>query len=146
MSAPYNLGEWILRPLEDIATHAEPFWAGLTQQEFRIPRCRLCGAWYWPLTVCPDHDAIPELSDTEWSPASGRGTVFSFVVVHHVTDPAYAGEVPFVLAHIELDEGPLFQGRLVDCDVSDVKIGAAVEVRFLDIEETGVAIPLFVLT
>jgi len=140
-----GLGPWTQRPLTDIAQHAEPFWEGLTRHEFLIPRCRLCGSWFWPVTICPHHDAIPDLDDTQWAVASGRGRVFAFVVVHYVMDPAFAGEVPYVLAHIELDEGPLFQGRLVGCVPSDVEIGRAVHIHFLDVPQTGVTYPVFTL-
>lgn len=120
-----------------------PFWEGLKQHEFHLFCCRRCGAAYWPYAYCRNHDDIPALEEMEWRPTSGRGRVFVFNVVHLVTHPAYADEVPYVLAMVELEEGPLFPTRIVGCDPSEVSIGLPVEVQYEDVPSIGHTLPLF---
>jgi uncharacterized OB-fold protein len=141
-----RLGPWTTRPLERIAPELVPFWDGLREHEFRLCLCTVCGAAYWPYTLCPLHDDFLEFSDMEWRASSGRGTVYANLTVHRVTDQTYAAELPYSLALIELTEGPLFPTRLVGSDPADVAIGAAAEISYFDVEETGVTWPLFALT
>jgi uncharacterized OB-fold protein len=65
-----------------------------------------------------------------WMPASGRGEVHTYTVVHHVYDPSWADKIPYVIAVVRLDEGPFFHSDLVGCDPADVHVGMRVEVGF----------------
>jgi uncharacterized protein len=141
-----QLGSWLHRPLQNVDPDLGEFWEGLKQHEFRLCRCTRCGSWWFPYTVCSEHDDIPDLDEMEWVPSSGRGTIFARLVVHQVWDEAFADEVPYVLAAVELEEGPLFPARLVDCQPDDVSIGSSVEVTYLDSAEAGHTLPLFRLT
>src|SRR5512135_2581941 len=85
-----------------------PFWDGLKEHQFLLYRCKRCGACYWPMAYCRKHEDIPSLEEMEWAPTSGRGQIFTWVVVHQVLNPAYADEVPYAMAMVELEEGPLF--------------------------------------
>jgi uncharacterized OB-fold protein len=139
-----ELGDWVHRPLLPfVDPNMDAFWEGLKAHEFRVCRCTLCGRWWFPFTVCPEHDEIPTFADMEWAGASGRGTVFAKVVVHQVVDPAFTDEVPYVLAILALEEGPFFPARLVDCDPYEIAIGAPVEVVYLDSAEGGHTLPFF---
>jgi uncharacterized protein len=120
-----------------------PFWDGLKEHEFLLYRCKRCGASYWPMALCRQHQDIPDLDEMEWAPSSGRGTVFTFVVVHQVLNPEYADELPYALAMVELEEGPLFSTRIVGCEPRDVHVGLPVEVRYDDVPSTGMTLPLF---
>lgn len=120
-----------------------PFWEGLRRHEFLLYRCRQCGAHYWPMAYCRNHDNAPPLDQMEWAASSGRGQVFSWIVVHQVIDPAYADELPYPLALVELDEGPIFPTRLTDCPGEQLRVGLPVEVAYLDVASTGVTLPLF---
>jgi uncharacterized OB-fold protein len=120
-----------------------PFWDGLKRHEFLLYRCKRCGACYWPMAYCRNHADTPTLDEMEWAPTSGRGTVFTWIIVHQVLNPAYAEEAPYAMAMVELEEGPLFPTRIVGCDPHDVKVGLPVEVAFDDVAETGMTLPLF---
>ena len=101
------------------------FWDGLREQRLLIQRCDDCGALrHPPRPMCP---ACTSLA---WSTvdASGRGTVHSFVVPQHPPDPFIAA--PYVVALVELEEGPRIVTNLCDVDVTDVHIGMAVEVGY----------------
>ena len=140
-----RLGPWVERPLPPLTPEIAPFWEGLRQHEFRLCRCRRCGACYFPYTVCVRHADIPDFSEMEWAATSGSGTVFAHLTVHKVVDPAYAPDIPYVLALIELDEGPLFATRIVDCDPGDVRIGRRAAVKYHDVAGAEHTLPFFVL-
>lgn len=138
-----KLGPWITKPLGFVHPDVIPFWEGVNKHEFRLCHCKRCGAYYWPFTVCINHADIPDFDEMEWVPVSGRGKIFSYLVVHQVHDPDFQAEVPYGVAMVELDEGPLFPGRIVDCDPYKVKIGTPVEVAYLDVPEAGHTLPFF---
>ena len=138
-----KLGKWVSRPLQNISPEVLPFWEGLTKHEFRLCTCKRCGTSYWPYTVCIHHADIPDFSEMAWSATSGKGQIFAPLIVHKVTDPDYADEVPYVLALVELDEGPLFPTRIIDLAPSEAKVGLRVAVRFFDVPEAKHTLPLF---
>ena len=61
---------------------------------------------------------------------SGRGKVFSFIVVHQSQHPAFNPDAPYNVAIVELDEGPRLHTNLVECSLGDIRIGMPVEVVF----------------
>jgi uncharacterized OB-fold protein len=61
---------------------------------------------------------------------SGRGKVYSFVTFHRVYHPAFEGDVPYVVALIELEEGPRLLSNIVDVAPEDVRCEMPVEVTF----------------
>jgi hypothetical protein len=76
--------------------------------------------------MCPSCGA----ADHEWVEVSGRGTVFSFVVMHRVYHPAFAGKVPYVVAVIELEEGPRLLSNVVGISPHEVRCDMPVRVTF----------------
>lgn len=66
----------------------------------------------------------------------GRGKIYSFTEVS-APPVGFELEVPYVLALIELEEGPLVTSQIVDCKASDVRIGMPVEMVFRKIQEDG---------
>jgi uncharacterized OB-fold protein len=92
-----------------------------------IQRCRGCGAHRFPARELCNRCLG---SEAEWVPACGRGRVFSYGVVHQVYHPAFAGDVPYVVAVVELEEGARMTANLVECAPADVRIDMPVEVTF----------------
>ena len=74
-----------------------------------MPRCDDCKRyWFPPSLLCPRCNS----ANWTWTKTSGRGRVFSYVVYHRVYHPAFAQEVPYAVAVVELDEGPrMYQQR-----------------------------------
>jgi hypothetical protein len=66
----------------------------------------------------------------------------SYTVVRRAVSQAYAAEVPYVVALVELEEGPTLMSNVIDCPVDEMRIGMPVEVVFDDWPE-GVSIPKF---
>jgi uncharacterized OB-fold protein len=65
---------------------------------------------------------------------SGQGTIYSWIVVHHPVDKRLAGEVPFTVALVELEEGPRMVGRLVGCDRDEMEAGMRVTVQYDEVD------------
>ncbi len=106
------------RPTPDDA----PFWEALGQSRLVLPRCRRCGTHIWyPRGFCPSCYS-PEV---DWVEASGRGTVYSYTVSTRGVGP-WAERAPYVIAYVELEEGPRILSNLVGVDPGEVRIGQSV--------------------
>jgi uncharacterized protein len=135
-------------PLPDVTWPlTAEFWAGAARGELVIPVCDTCGRYRWyPKDVCLFCDGEPYT----WTPASGRGTLFSWVVVTHPFLPQFADLVPFVPALVALEEDPSVRvpTRMVDADPAGLAFDMPVTVTFREISFTGVegsvTAPLFV--
>jgi uncharacterized OB-fold protein len=73
---------------------------------------------------------------------SGRGQVFSFVVFHRAYHPAWEGKVPYTVALIELDEGPVMLSNVVGVDPAKLAVGSPVAVAFEAVDDS-LSIPVF---
>lgn len=108
-----------------------PYWEAAARGEFRLPRCTACGHFVWyPEAQCPEcgHDGLA------WERLSGRGRVFSFVVVRRALYPPFAGLVPYVSGIVAIDEDPRVRvvTRFLDADPDRIAIDMPVRVRFAD--------------
>ena len=127
------------KPLPEITPAMRPFWDAAQRHELVVQRCGGCGARRFPArdvcSRCLSREAT-------WVPVSGRGTVFTWAVMHQVYHPGFAGEVPYAVVVVELDEGARLVSNLVDCPVADVRAGMPVEVVFDDVTP-DVTLPKF---
>lgn len=109
-----------------------PYWEAARQGVFRMQKCGSCGKpRHYPRLVC---DACHSL-EHEWFEVSGRGRIHSWTVAHHAFHPAFAGEVPYVLATVDLEEGPRALGRVEDLPAEALRIGLDVVARFAVTED-----------
>jgi uncharacterized protein len=116
-----------------------PFWDGCRHGELLLQRCTHCQRLRYPAAVvCPSCLA----RDADWQRMSGRGKVFSFVVFHRAYHPAWEGKVPYNVALIELDEGPIMLSNVVDVDNAKLEVGFPVQAAFAAMDES-LAIPVF---
>jgi uncharacterized OB-fold protein len=132
----------IERPVPEITPRMRPFWKAAAEGRLVIQRCDNCGKKHFPaIEIC--NGCLREA--LRWIDVSGRGTVFSFVVMHQVYHPAFAARVPYVVADIELDEGPHIISNVIGCDLEDVEIGIPVFVEFEPPvgTATGPTMPMF---
>lgn len=126
-----------LVPAPDPVT--EPFWKAASQGVLSMQRCTGCKKLvFYPRPLCPNCGS----HELEWQQLPGKGTVYSFSVVHRPAHPGMAAEVPYIVALVEVEEGVRLMTNLVDCDPGDVEVGLEVEVIFQRISEE-IAIPLF---
>lgn len=111
------------RPSEDSA----PFWAAAHGGELRLQKCGACGhIRFPPARLCAR--CLGE--DAQWVALSGRGVVFSWIVVHQSQHPAFNAESPYNVAIVELEEGPRLHTRIVGCGNDEIHIGMPVEAVF----------------
>ena len=125
-------------PAPAVNPETQEFWTATAAGRLLLKRCHDCGAVIWyPRAICPECWS----PRTEWFPASGRGRVYSYTV-NHRGEGAYAGAVPYVLAYVELDEGPRVMTNIVAADAAELAVGLPVEVVFHDTGD-GSALPRF---
>lgn len=115
-----------------------PFWEATTRGELLITHCNDCGKYTWyPRFFC----AHCWSTDVIQTPAAGTGTIYSFAINRRgVRDYAAEGVTPYVIAYVELTEGPRVLTNIVDCDPESLKIGDSVMLTFHD---TGQGSALF---
>jgi uncharacterized protein len=119
-------------PAPEASPETQAFWDGAAQGKLLLKKCRSCGeVHYYPRTLCPfcGSDA------TEWLPAAGTGTLYSYSVMRRA-------EVPYAIAYVTLDEGPTMMTNLVECDFDRLKIGQRMKVVFTP-TDGGAAVPTF---
>jgi len=129
----------IEKPLPAVTEDGAPYWEACRHDELRAQRCGACGHVRWPPSVlCPK--CLGE--DAEWVRLSGRGTVYSFIVVHRPQHPAFFDDVPYNVAIVELDEGIRLHANVVDCAPDALRVGLPVEVVFQRVNDE-ITLPRF---
>ncbi len=116
-------------PIPDVDTR--PFWEFTKKHELRVQRCERCGHYRFPPAVlCSECQSF----GVEWVQLSGRGTVYSWEVIHHHVTPAFmeAGPLPVVMVQPEESDAVHFVGGLVETDRGDLRVGLPVEAVFED--------------
>lgn len=124
-------------PLPRPTALSRPHWDGCREGVLRVQRCRDCGHFVFiPQPVCTrcHTDAL------DWVTSTGRGTVYSYTVVHRPPRPAFA--VPYVVAIVELEEGWHMLTNLVECRPEDARVGMPVEVAFRAMSD-AITLPYF---
>jgi uncharacterized OB-fold protein len=103
------------------------FWSSCKDGRFEFQHCKACGHNQFPprLTCTASHSA-----DLDWLPSSGRGTVYSFTVVHRAPLESFKADVPYVIAIVALEEGVRAMVNLRGVDPKAVAIGMPIEVFF----------------
>ena len=119
-------------PAPPISPETQPFWDAAAAGRLMIKTCGGCGqAHYYPRALCPFCGS----DRTEWLPASGRGTIYSYSIMRRVP-------VPYALAYVTLEEGVTMMTNIVDGDLDRIRIGQAVRVVFRP-TDGGPPVPMF---
>lgn len=125
------------RPYPEPTADSDPFWAGCREGKLRMQRCDSCATMIWfPKRICQHCGS----SDTTWIDLTGDGVLYSY---SHVLRPASAAFPPsYVLALVDLDEGPRMMTHLVGGDEVMPQIGMRLHVQFEPLTET-IMLPVF---
>ena len=127
------------KPLPHPSKLSRPFWEGAKRHELLLLNCNACGKiWFPPSSRCPNCLS----TDIAWKPASGKGKVWSWIVMWQRYFPAFESEIPYNVAYVELDEGPKLMTNLVDVAPEDIHCDLPVEVVFEDATEE-ISLPKF---
>jgi uncharacterized OB-fold protein len=120
---------------------SERYWSAARDGTLLIQRCRSCGRYqFYPRAHCA-HCFAP---DPEWTQASGRGRLHTYAIIHRTPNAEFAADCPYVLAIIELDEGPRITARIVG-ETGDLACDQPVRAVFTPAGEAGV-LPNFAVT
>ena len=101
-------------------------------------RCDSCGRNFFPpRAICPvcHRKSVGKMVPVKFK---GEGKVFSFTEVHEGLDER-ASLKPYMVAMVELDEGPKVTGQVIDCEACDLKIGTRVRAVLRKLSEEGSA-------
>ena len=111
----------------------QPFWDAVKRHQLSLPKCKACGQLhYFPRPFCPHCFSW----DLEWVRCSGKGKLYSYVINHRPA-PGFEEEAPYVIAVVELDEGPRMLSNLIDIEPTPeaVQVDMPVEILFQDVNE-----------
>lgn len=104
---------------------SEVFWDATREGKLLLQRNPRTGRiQFYPRGHCVDDGQ----GEPEWIESAGRGTVYSYSVIHR--SPFEGIETPYVYALIELEEGVLMSGNVVNTDPTTVRIGSSVQLTF----------------
>ena len=122
------------KPLPEIRDGTKAFWEGCKRHELLVQRCSECGAYrHPPQPMCHKCNSL----SVEWVKITGKGTVYSYTVVHTPSGltPGFEKDLPLPVVLVELpDAGKVrMVSNLVECKPGDVEIGMPVEVVFDDV-------------
>jgi uncharacterized OB-fold protein len=112
---------------------ADPFtatyWSACRERRLLIRRCGGCGtAHHPPRPLCP----VCWSDDVVWQESSGRGVVYSWSVVRENDLAPFREALPYVVAVVELAEGPRLMTTIVDSEPDRIEVGAPAMVVFSD--------------
>lgn len=96
-------------------------------------QCQKCQKLYFPKVVICSNCRSRELSDYQFS---GKGEIYSYSTVYQAA-PSFGAFVPYIVALIDLEEGPRVTAQLSDISPEEVEIGIAVEMVVRKISEDG---------
>jgi uncharacterized OB-fold protein len=110
---------------------AEPFWTAATERRLVLPVCDACGHHIWyPRSWCP----VCQSESVTWTELSGRGTVYARTVVRRGMGP-WAAATPYVVAYVELAEGPRILANIVTTDATSIDVGTPVVAVYVPVAE-----------
>lgn len=115
-----------------------PYWAAAAEHRLVIQRCQCGRLAHPPVAICP----VCYGRRFTWEQMSGHGHVYAFTCVCHPVHPVTIGHTPYLIALVELHEGPRILANLRGCAPEDVQVGLPVEVMFEDLSDT-VSLPQF---
>ena len=111
------------KPLPRPTLVSAPFWEAARRHRLVVQACRRCGnLQHYPRPFC----LRCATADLDWKECSGRATVYAFTVVRQAANAAFAEDVPYVHAVVELAEGPHMTTNIVGCAPEDVRVGMPV--------------------
>ncbi len=115
------------RPKPLVDNWNRPFWDACREHKLTLQRCKATGQCFFPPAPVSPFTGRP---DWEWVTASGKGTVWSWVVFHQGYFAGMKDELPYPVVMVQLDEGPFLLTNVEGMEAEDIAIGQRVSVRF----------------
>ncbi|HJY80988.1 MAG TPA: OB-fold domain-containing protein [Candidatus Binatia bacterium] len=129
------------KPLPAADELSQPFWEAAKQHRLVVQRCQDCSYFNHPPRPACDACQSQQL---QFEPVSGRGTIYSFTVMHQPNIAGFEDQIPYVNILVELEEQPLLfmVSNLSGSEKDKVRIGGRVEVHFEDVNDE-ITLPQF---
>ena len=119
------------KPLPQADDESREFYDGAREHKLMLMRCLGCKVWRMPSRPrCPDCWS----TETEWAQASGRGTLYSFGIMHQKF-PGFADDVPYNYATVELEEGPRIVSNIVGVANENLRVDMPLTAVFDDVSD-----------
>lgn len=97
------------KPAPKPTPESKPFWDGANSGQLRIQKCVTTGKHFFPPRR---YSPFTVGGETEWVDASGRATLYSYVINHRAA-PGWENDGPYAIAVVELEEGPRMMANIV---------------------------------
>jgi uncharacterized protein len=128
-----------MKPVPKPTPETQPFWDGAAEGELRIQRCETCERHYfYPRPSCPRCGG----DQVEWVRASGRATLYSYVINHRPA-PGFEAEAPYAIAVVELEEGVRMMTNIVGVPNTPENLPLDMRLRVVFEQRDGMHVPLF---
>ena len=120
----------IQRPLPILTLANKGFWEAAKNHELRLQRCDDCNhTWFPPSYCCPK--CLGE--NLTWAKMSGRAKLWAWVDMWQLYFRGFANERPYLIAYVELEEGPRLISTIVDVDRESLTCDMPLEIVFDDV-------------
>ena len=130
------------RPIpQPITPESKPYWDGMKEGKLMLPKCQDCGKFhFYPRVFCPHCHS----NNLTWVQGSGKGKLYSFEILYRQFNRAVKVPPPYVLAMVELEEGPRMMTNIVDCPQTPeaLVLDMPLHVAFTPLDEE-ITLPLF---
>ena len=115
------------KPLPLVDVWNRPFWDACKENRLIAQKCDVSGEiWLPPSPVSP----VTRTDAWRWVDLSGKGKVWSFVIMHQRYFKGFADDLPYNVVQILLDEGPMLISNLVGIENDRIEVDMPVEVVF----------------
>jgi uncharacterized OB-fold protein len=108
------------------------FWEATKKESMLLPHCADFGKTHWhPRLFCP----FCFSNKLEWKESAGKATLYAATTLSKASEP-------YIVAYVELAEGPLMLTNIVDCSLDDLQIGSPLTLTFSPMS-SGHFLPVF---
>ena len=127
------------KPLPAMEGLAREFYGRCQKEDLHFQKCTSCNTYrHVPREMCAECNSF----EWVWAPSTGRGTVYTWVVVNRALHPAFFKDQPYADVVVEMEEGVRLMSTVVDCPPEELEIGMPVEVTY-DAVTKDVTLPRF---
>lgn len=121
------MGRAMTLPPPAVNADSREFWEAARDGRLLIKRCGGCQRTFFPPRhLCP----FCWSENTLWVESAGQGSVYSFTVIHRPPAPEFSGQGPYVVALVDLAEGPRVMANIRGEDAMQTAVGDPVQVCF----------------
>ncbi len=103
----------------------ELFLEGCKNQKLLFQQCEKCKKVIWPYSyACPDCLSV----NFQTVKSNGIGSIYAFTILNVSFHKSFKDKIPYVVAIVELFEGPKILTNIVETPFEFIKCGAEVKV------------------